>query len=101
MSAEYVWLYELEKAAIVIVALIMAYAELAQAAKYRRSWIKWSLGFMGLYWAAYYTYSIIQALTDLRLPSHQVFVRSGILLTLALVGAHAFMTLKALKRFDK
>jgi hypothetical protein len=56
---------------------------------------------MGLYWAAYYTYSIIQALTDLRLPSHQVFVRSGILLTLALVGAHAFMTLKALKRFDK
>ena len=42
-------LYELEKVLIVFAALIMAYAEFAQAIKYRRSWIKCGLGFMGIY----------------------------------------------------
>lgn len=101
MSAVYGWLYELEKVAIVLVALLMAYAEFAQALKYRKSWVKWALGFMGLYWAGYYTFSILRSLFGWRFYDHQVFVRSGILLTLALVGAHAFMTLRALKRFNR
>lgn len=92
-------LYELEKIAIIIAAALMAYAEFAQAMKYRRSWVKWGLGFMGCYWFIYYTYSLVQGMTDLRLPSHQIFVRSGILLTLSLVGASAWMTLKELRRF--
>ena len=94
-------LYELEKVLIVFAALIMAYAEFAQAIKYRRSWIKWGLGFMGIYWAVYYTYSLIQAVTDLRLPQHQVFVRAGILLTVSLVASGALMTLRELRKLWK
>jgi hypothetical protein len=95
------WLYELEKYAIVIAALIMAYAEFAQYFRHRKSWIKLALGFMGLYWAAYYTYSILRVALDLRMPSHQVFVRSGILLTVALIGANAMMTLRIMDRIDR
>ena len=95
------WLYELEKYAIVIVGLVMAYAEFAQYFKHRRSWIKLALGFMGLYWAAYYAYSILRVLLDLRMPAHQVFVRSGILLTVALVGGNALITLKLMDRLDR
>ena len=93
------WAYEFEKYVIVCVSLFMAYAEFAQYARYRRSWSKLALGFMGLYWAGYYAYSIIRSVLDLRLPSHQIFVRSGILLTVSFVGANAMLTLKALKRF--
>lgn len=84
-----------------MVGLLMAYAEFAQAKIYRRSWVKWGLGVMGLYWAAYYIYSLIQALTDLRLPAHQIFVRSGLLITLSLVASGAFLTLRELKRLRK
>jgi len=94
-------LYELEKGVIVIVALFMAYAEIAQARLYRRSWVKWGLGFMGIYWAIYYLYSIIQNIYDLRLPTHQIFVRSGLLVTLSLVAAGAILTLRELKRLHK
>ena len=44
-------LFEVEKGLIVIVSLLMAYAEFSQAIKYRHSWVKWGLGFMGIYWA--------------------------------------------------
>jgi len=56
---------------------------------------------MGLYWAAYYAYSILRVLLDLRMPAHQVFVRSGILLTVALVGGNALITLKLMDRLDR
>jgi len=95
------WLCILEMFAIVIVGLIMAYAEFAQAIKYRKSWIKYGLGFMGLYWAAYYSYSLYCMYFNLRLQNQPVFIRSGILLTLALVGGYAFMTLRALEKLDK
>ena len=92
--------FELLKVAIVIAAGIMAYAELAQAMIYKKSWVKWGLGFVAIYWMVYYTYSLVQALIpDLRLPAHQIFVRSGILLTISFVAAGAIMTLKAFKRF--
>ena len=94
-------LYEIEKGLIVIASLIMAYAEFAQAIRYRRSWIKWGLGCMGIYWAVYYTYSLIQTMTDLRLPQHQVFVRAGILLTVSLVASGALMTLRELRKLWK
>ncbi len=93
-------LYELIKGMIIIAALIMAYAEFSQAIMYKKSWIKWGLGFIGIYWAAYYTYSLIQSITPgLRLLAHQIFVRSGILLTVSFVAAGAIMTLKTYKRF--
>lgn len=95
------WVYELEKYAIVIASLILAYAELAQAIKYRKAWIKWGLGFVGLYWAVYYTFSILRGIFGWQIYDHQTFVRSGILLTVALVGAHAAMTLRTLKRFEQ
>ena len=94
-------LFEVEKGLIVIASLLMAYAEFAQAATYRRSWVKWGLGFMGVYWAVYYTYSIIQAVSDLRLPTHQIFVRAGILVTVALVASGALMTLRGMKGLKK
>ena len=96
------WLYELEKYAIVVVSLLMAYAEFAQYFKHRKSWVKFALGFMGMYWAVYYSYSIYRVVFDIpQLPTHQTFVRSGILLTVALVGANALMTLRILKRLDR
>ena len=95
------WLYELEKYAIVIVGLVMAYAEFAQYFKHRKSWIKLALGFMGLYWAGYYAYSIYRTMFDISLSTHHVFVRSGILLTVALVGGNALMTLKLMDRLDR
>lgn len=94
-------LYETEKGLIVIASLIMAYAEFAQAIRYRRSWVKWGLGFMGVYWAVYYSYSICRALFDLRLADHQIFVRAGILLTISLVASGAMMTLKELRKLWK
>ena len=95
-------MYEIEKGVIVLVGLLMAYAEFSQAAKYRRSWIKWALGFMGIYWAVYYSYSIVRVLFDIeQFPPHQIFVRSGLLLTLSLVASNAMLTLKELRRFKK
>lgn len=81
------------KLAIVIVALIMAYAEFGQAIRFRWAWTKWGLGFMGLYWAAYY----IQSLLGIGLLQHQIWVRSGILMMLALVGANALMSLRRIR----
>ena len=93
--------YELLKISIIIASLIMAYAEFAQAAIYKRSWVKWGLGMVALYWAAYYAYSLIRTFLDLRWPAHQIFVRSGILLTVSLVAAGAMMTLRELRRLNK
>ena len=94
-------IFELEKVAIVIVALIMAYAELKQGLLYRRRWIKFGLAFMGLYWAGYYTYSILRFHFDWTFAEHQIFVRSGILLTLSLVASGALVTLNELRRLNK
>lgn len=90
--------YEFEKIAIVIVSLIMAYTEFRQAIILKGSWIKLGLGAIGLYWAVYYSYSIYRTYFNLRLADHQVFVRSGILLTVAFVAAGAIRTLAILKR---
>lgn len=95
-------LYKLEKGIIVLVSLLMAYAELSQAARYRRSWIKWALGCMGIYWAVYYSYSIVRDVFNItQIPTHQIFVRSGLLLTLSLVASHSMLTLRELRRFKK
>lgn len=93
--------YECMKVLIIIASLLMAYAEFGQAIKYRRSWVKWGLGVMGLYWAAYYSYSIIRTIADFDFPDHRVFVRSGLLLTISLVAAGALMTLFDLQRIRK
>jgi len=82
------------KFAIVAVALLMAYAEIRQAIKIKGcgyAWVKWWLGVMGIYWAAYYTRSLFGV--DLGM-THQVWVRSPILLTLSLVAAGAIMSLR-------
>ena len=95
------WMYELEKLVIVIVGLLMAYAEWSQAIKYRRSWVKWGLGAMGIYWSIYYTYSLIRTVFDMPFPEHRIFVRAGVLLTISLVTSGAFLTLRELKRLHK
>lgn len=90
--------YEFEKIAIVIVSLIMAYAEFRQAIILKGSWIKLGLAAVGLYWAVYYSYSLYRTYFNLRLADHQVFVRSGILITVSLVAAGAIRTLRILRR---
>lgn len=89
--------FEIEKFAIVIVGLIMAYAELKQGLLYRKRWIKFGLAFMGLYWSVYYTYSLLRDVLGWTFAEHQIFVRSGILLTLSLVASSAWTTLKELR----
>jgi len=89
---------EIEKIAIIVVALLMAYAEFRQAVLLKGSFVKVGLGFMGIYWAVYYSYSIYRDFFDIRLPTHQVFVRSGILVTLAFITAGAIRTLAILRR---
>lgn len=93
--------FELEKIAIVVVGLIMAYAEYKQGCFNRRPWIKFGLAFMGLYWSTYYSYSLLRTVFGWSFPEHQIFVRSGILLTLSLVASSAWTTLKELRRFEK
>lgn len=90
--------YEFEKIAIVIASLVMAYAEIRQAIILKGSWIKVGLGLMGFYWAVYYSYSIYRTYFNLRLADHNVFVRSGILITVSLVAAGAIRTLRILRR---
>lgn len=90
-------LYELEKGAIVIVALMVAFAEFTQASRRPTSWVRWGLGFVGIYWAAYYAYSIYRGLFGGALDTHQIFVRSGILLTLSLVASNAIINLREYK----
>ena len=90
--------YEFEKVAIVIMSLIMAYAEFRQAIILKGSWVKVGLGSVGLYWAVYYSYSLYRSYFDLRLVDHQVFVRSGILITISFVTAGAIRTLAMLRR---
>jgi hypothetical protein len=93
--------YELMKVAIVIVGLLMAYAEFAQVGRYRRGWIKLGLGIMGVYWSVYYVYSLLRLTFGWSFPEHQIFVRSGILITLSLVASGAFVTLHELRRLRK
>lgn len=95
------WMYEVEKYAIVLVALLMAYAEFAQFFKHRKSWVKFCLGVMAVYWAIYYSFSILRGMFGWQFYDHQVFVRSGILLSIALTGANALMTLRALNRLER
>jgi len=94
-------LYELEQYVIVIVGLLMAYAEFKQAAKYHHTWIKIGLGVMGLWWAAYYIYTILRVYFGWNFPEHRVFVRSGILLTISLITSGAFITLRELRKFKQ
>jgi hypothetical protein len=89
--------YQLEKVVIIVVGLIMAYAEAKQGLMYRRRWIKFGLAFTGVYWAAYYGYSLLRDTYDWVFPEHRIFVRSGILLTLSLVAAGAIVTLRELR----
>jgi len=91
---------EIEKYAIVIFGLCMAYAELRQAIYFKKAWTKWALGFMGIYWAVYYAYSIVRPYFNVLLPTHQVFVRAGILLTISFISANALMTLKKIGKHE-
>lgn len=93
--------FDLEKVAIIVVALFMSYAEIKQGLRYRKRWIKFSLGFMGFYWAGYYIYSLLRGVYGWSFPEHQIFVRSGILLTLSLVASSAWTTLRELKGLKK
>ena len=88
---------EITKYLIVIFALLMAYAEIRQAVRLKGTgyaWIKWCLGFAGIFWAGYYIQSILQSLFDFGLPAHQIYVRGGILFTVAFVAAGALISLR-------
>jgi len=91
-------LLEIEKYAIVIIGFVMAYAEIRQAIIFKKAWTKWTLGFMGLYWAGYYIYSIIRPLFKISLPTHHVFVSAGVLMTISFITANALMTLRRIKK---
>ena len=94
MDVESNIILEIMKYFIVIVSLIMAYAEMKQARRLKGSgyaWVKWCLGVAGLYWAVYYTRSIISLNLG---PTHQIWVRSPLLLTLAFVAAGAILSLR-------
>lgn len=95
------WFYELAKYVIVVVALLLAYVEFKLGWKHSKRWIKFGIGFMGVYWAAYYIYQIVRPYFDLSLPAHQVFVRAGILVTLSLILSSGCITYKDLKGLRK
>ena len=83
------------KACIVAVSLILTYAEIRQAIRLKGSgyaWIKWALGILGIYWAFYYTQSLV--IPGGILNGHQIYVRSPLLLTLAFVAAGAIFSLR-------
>lgn len=85
---------EILKYLIIAAGLMMAYAEMRQAVKLRKAsyvWIKWALGFMGLYWAGYYLLSAAGLIIG---STHQVYVRGPLLLTIALVAAGALKSLR-------
>jgi hypothetical protein len=97
------------KYGIVLFSFLMAYAEIKQAiylSKIRKQeillskksninyiWVKWGLGIIGVYWAAYYIRSIL----GISVPLHQVFVRGAIFVTVALVASGALMSLRRVK----
>ena len=97
MDVENSVVLNLMKYCIVAVALVLAYVETRRAISMRGTgygWIFWSLSFIGVYWAFYYTQSILGGL----IPAHQVWVRSPLLITLALVAAGAIMSLRNIKK---
>ena len=81
---------------IVAASLLMAYAEFRQAISLKGkpyAWAKWALGAMGIYWAFYYVQSILGGL----ITSHQIWVRSPLLLTISLIAAGALMSVRRMK----
>lgn len=93
--------YEIEKLAIIFFGLVMAYAEFKQAKHFHASWTKIALGMTGVYWAVYYAYSFYRNIAKIeQLDSHQMFVRSGILITVALISAVAILNLKVIKKLQ-
>lgn len=98
------WGMEAIKYGIVIVCLIGGIAEMKIALLKKGThyaWIKWALGWMLIYWAGYYTFSIIRSLFGFTLEAHQIFVRAGIFLTVSFVTAGALRSLVDILRRKK
>ena len=90
----------LEKYALIVAGLLMAYAEIAQALR-TRSWLKWGLGLMGFYWAGYYVHMVLaERFGWLPLGPH-TFGRSGLLVLISLITANALRTLYEVRRLVK
>jgi hypothetical protein len=85
---------EAMKYGIILIGLVVAYAEIRQAVALKETnyWgIKAALGIMGIYWTLYYFRSVLNIVPG---PAHQIFVRGPLLLTLSLIAAGAIMSLK-------
>jgi hypothetical protein len=90
---------ELLKYPIVLVGLTMAIVHIKLAIKYKGmpcAWTKWGIALMGIYWAFYYMQSIV--IKGGIFSGHQVWVRSPILVTLALVTAMGILSLRRLEK---
>lgn len=81
--------YELIKAPIVIVSIATSLLEIKKIRKLGFHWVTFSVVVIGFYWAGYYTYSILRAIHGWSFTEHQVFVRSGILLSMVVFLAKA------------
>jgi len=85
------------KYAIVAIALMTAFIYIKLAIIYKGqpcAWTKWGIAFIGLYWAFYYTQSIIGSF----MLGHQIWVRSPLLITLALFTAMGILSLRKLEK---
>ena len=89
--------YDLMKVVIICVGFQLGVCSLKLAKKLSWSRTKLSYAFVGFYWAAYYLFSVIRDYTDITFYNHQVFVRSGILITVTVLLASVLGTFRRLK----
>ena len=82
-------LFVLMKVLIVLFGISIVFLEIRKMYKLGFHWLTTAVVIIGLYWAGYYTYLILQARYGWAFPEHGVFVRSGILLTMAICLAKA------------
>lgn len=81
--------YVLMKFLIVLVSIFTAILEIRKMIRLGFHWLTASVAGIALYWAGYYAYSLLQTQLNWSIPEHQVFVRSGILLTSVILLAKA------------
>lgn len=82
---------------IIVISIVTVVLEIRKMLKLGFHPITFFVIIVGLYWGIFYGYQLIRITYELSLPSHRVFVRSGILLSMTVFLAKVIRVNRRIK----
>lgn len=90
-------IFYLMEIAIIIISMLTIFLEIKVIIKFGFNLLTAAVVFVALFWTVYYGYQLVHEMLGFSLPTYEIYVRSGILLSMTVFAAKAIRVARKTK----